>query len=75
MRRLDRYLISEIFPPLGLGFIVYTFILLLQFLFKAADMMVLRGIGAGCDEGCDHLRIGDGLWRQGAGGPCPWPVA
>ncbi len=44
MRRLDRYIVSEILPPLGLGFTVYTFILLLQFLFKSADLMIRRGI-------------------------------
>jgi lipopolysaccharide export LptBFGC system permease protein LptF len=33
-RRIDRYLIQEILGPLALGFLVYTFLLLFQFLFK-----------------------------------------
>ena len=44
MRRLDRYLLSEIVGPLGLGFLVYTFILLLQALFRSAEMIIRRGL-------------------------------
>ncbi len=44
MRLLDRYLLSEISGPLGLGFLVYTFILLLQALFKSAEMIIRRGL-------------------------------
>ena len=43
-RRLDRYLIHEILGPLALGFLVYTFILLFQFLFKSAEMIIRRGL-------------------------------
>ncbi len=43
-RRLDRYLFSEILGPLALGFLVYTFILLLQFLFQSAEMIIRRGL-------------------------------
>ncbi|HVR99753.1 MAG TPA: LPS export ABC transporter permease LptF [Thermoanaerobaculia bacterium] len=42
--RLDRYIFSEILGPLGLGFLVYTFILLFRFLFQSADMIIRRGL-------------------------------
>ena len=44
MRRLDRYIVGEILGPLSLGFVVYTFILLLQFLFRSAEMIIRRGL-------------------------------
>lgn len=44
MRRLDRYIVTEILGPLGLGFLVYTFILLLRFLFASAEMIIRRGL-------------------------------
>lgn len=44
MRRLDRYLLSEISGPLALGFSVYTFILLMQFLFRSAELIIRRGL-------------------------------
>src|SRR3954465_11110102 len=44
VRRLDRYLMTEILGPLGLGFLVYTFILLLRFLFASAEMIIRRGV-------------------------------
>jgi LPS export ABC transporter permease LptF/LPS export ABC transporter permease LptG len=43
-RRIDRYLIQEILGPLALGFLVYTFLLLFQFLFKSAEMIIRRGL-------------------------------
>ncbi|HSF38863.1 MAG TPA: LPS export ABC transporter permease LptF [Thermoanaerobaculia bacterium] len=43
-RRLDRYMLTEILGPLGLGFLVYTFILLLRFLFQSAEMIIRRGL-------------------------------
>lgn len=42
--RLDRYVTSEIAGPLALGFLVYTFILLLRFLFQSAEMIIRRGL-------------------------------
>src|SRR5437764_15022471 len=42
--RLDRYILSEITGPLALGFLVYTFILLLNFLFQSAEMIIRRGL-------------------------------
>ena len=47
MRRLDRYILSEISGPLGLGFSVYTFILLMQFLFRSAELIIRRGLAVG----------------------------
>ena len=44
--RLDRYIVSEILGPLGLGFLVYTFILLIRFLFQSAEMIIRRGLPA-----------------------------
>jgi lipopolysaccharide export system permease protein len=45
--RLDRYILQEIVGPLGLGFLVYTFILLLRFLFQSAEMIIRRGLAPG----------------------------
>lgn len=42
--RLDRYLLTEILGPLALGFLVYTFILLIRFLFQSAEMIIRRGL-------------------------------
>ncbi|HSJ76924.1 MAG TPA: LPS export ABC transporter permease LptF, partial [Gemmatimonadales bacterium] len=44
--RLDRYIVTEILGPLGLGFLVYTFILLIRFLFQSAEMIIRRGLPA-----------------------------
>jgi LPS export ABC transporter permease LptF/LPS export ABC transporter permease LptG len=46
MRRLDRYVISETLGPLTLGFSVYTFIMLVRFLFRSADLIIRRGLSA-----------------------------
>ena len=35
LRRIDKYIFKEILGPLVLGFLVYTFILLIQFLFRS----------------------------------------
>jgi len=43
-RRLDRYVFAEILGPLGLGFLVYSFILLLRVLFRSAEMIIRRGV-------------------------------
>ncbi|HEX5758532.1 MAG TPA: LptF/LptG family permease, partial [Thermoanaerobaculia bacterium] len=42
--RIDRYIVAEIAGPLALGFLVYTFILLLRFLFQSAEMIIRRGL-------------------------------
>ena len=47
MRRLDRYILAEILGPLALGFFVFTFILLLQALFKSARLIISSGVEAG----------------------------
>ena len=46
MRRLDRYIFAEVLGPLALGFLVYTFILLIQVLFKSADLLIGSGVEA-----------------------------
>ncbi|MDX1502842.1 MAG: LPS export ABC transporter permease LptF [Thermoanaerobaculia bacterium] len=46
MRILDRYLLKEISGPLALGFLGYTFIMLMQFLFRSAEMIIRRGVPA-----------------------------
>jgi LPS export ABC transporter permease LptG/LPS export ABC transporter permease LptF len=47
LRRLDRYVISETLGPLALGFSIYTFIMLVRFLFRSADMIIRRGLSSG----------------------------
>ena len=47
LRRLDRYVLSELVGPLSLGLLVYTFILLLQTFFRLAEMIIKRGLPAG----------------------------
>ena len=47
MNRLDRYILAEILGPLGLGFFVFTFILLLQALFKSAKLIISSGVAVG----------------------------
>jgi LPS export ABC transporter permease LptF/LPS export ABC transporter permease LptG len=46
MRRLDRYVLAEVLGPLGLGLLVYTFILLVQRFFSLAEMIIRRGVPA-----------------------------
>lgn len=43
-RRLDRYVLAEILGPMVLGLVVYTFILLLQVLFKSAALIIGSGV-------------------------------
>jgi LPS export ABC transporter permease LptF/LPS export ABC transporter permease LptG len=47
LRRIDRYVLAEIVGPFSLGLLVYTFILLVQFFFRLADMIIKRGLPAG----------------------------
>lgn len=42
--KLDRYFLREISGPLTVGFLAYTFILLVNFLFRSADMIIRRGV-------------------------------
>src|SRR5215203_5922311 len=37
-------MVTEILGPLALGFLVYTFILLIRFLFGSAEMIIRRGL-------------------------------
>lgn len=43
-RLLDRYLVAEMIGPIALGFLIYTGILLLRFLFQSAEMIIQRGL-------------------------------
>ena len=54
MRILDRYIMKEITGPLALGFLAYTFILMMQFLFRSAEMIIRRGVPA--------EQVGELLW-------------
>lgn len=47
LRRIDRYLIGETLGPLLIGFLVYTFVVMAQFLLQSAEMIVRRGVPAG----------------------------
>ncbi len=44
--RLDRYILAEILGPLALGFFLFTFILLLQALFKSAKLIISSDVEA-----------------------------
>ncbi len=47
MGRLERYVLRETLGPLALGFLVYTFMLLVRFLFLSAEMIIERGVSFG----------------------------
>ncbi len=44
--RIDRYVFREVLGPLVLGLLVYTFLLLMQFLFRSAEMIIRRDVPA-----------------------------
>ena len=44
--RIDRYVFREVLGPLVLGFLVYTFLLMMQFLFRSAEMIIRRDVPA-----------------------------
>ncbi|TNF76232.1 MAG: LPS export ABC transporter permease LptG [Acidobacteria bacterium] len=46
MRRDTRYVMAEVLGPFILGFLLYTFLLLIQFLFASAEMIIRRGVPA-----------------------------
>lgn len=46
IRRLDRYVLLEISGPLALGFLIFTFIFLINFLFKSADLIIRSKVPA-----------------------------
>jgi len=41
---LDRYLITECLPTLGLSLAVFTFVLLMQRLLRLSDLVVAKGV-------------------------------
>lgn len=47
LRLLDRYILAEIVGPLILGLLVYTFILLIQVLFRSAELIIGSGVALG----------------------------
>ena len=47
LRLLDRYVMREVVGPLALGFLLYTFILLVRFLFQSAEMIIRQGLPVG----------------------------
>jgi LPS export ABC transporter permease LptG len=47
MKILTRYILKEMFGPTVLGFIFYTFIILMQLLFSLAGMIIKRSLPAG----------------------------
>jgi LPS export ABC transporter permease LptG/LPS export ABC transporter permease LptF len=44
--RIDRYILAETIGPIGLGFGVYTFLLLLRFLFRSAELIIRLSLPA-----------------------------
>ncbi len=46
MRRLDRYVFSEILGPFGLGVVAFTFILLIARILKLVELVINRGVPA-----------------------------
>lgn len=46
LRLVDRYMIREILGPFGLGLLIYTFIMLIHFLFQSAELIIRRGLPA-----------------------------
>lgn len=46
LRRLDRYILAEILGPLALGFLIFTFIFLINVLFKSADLIIRAEVPA-----------------------------
>ncbi|MGH9382224.1 MAG: LPS export ABC transporter permease LptF [Thermoanaerobaculia bacterium] len=46
LRLIDRYLVREILGPFSLGLLIYTFILLIHFLFQSAELIIRRGLPA-----------------------------
>ncbi|MEW6487908.1 MAG: LPS export ABC transporter permease LptF [Thermodesulfobacteriota bacterium] len=47
MRVLNRYLLSECLPPLGLALAVFTFVLLMHRLLKLSDLVIAKGAPLG----------------------------
>jgi LPS export ABC transporter permease LptF/LPS export ABC transporter permease LptG len=42
--RIDRYLFSEVLGPFLIGLLIYTFIMLIDFFFDSAEMIIRRGV-------------------------------
>ena len=46
MRTLDRYILREIGPPTLLGFSLFSFVLLMNYILRASDMLIRFGVDA-----------------------------
>ncbi|MCG2816319.1 MAG: LPS export ABC transporter permease LptF [Candidatus Aminicenantes bacterium] len=44
LKKLDRYILKEIFPPFLVGLFAYTFVLLLNQIFFYSEMFIARGV-------------------------------
>ncbi len=44
MRIIDRYIIKELVPPFLLGLLLFTFVLLINRIFKLTDLIVAKGV-------------------------------
>jgi LPS export ABC transporter permease LptF/LPS export ABC transporter permease LptG len=44
LKKFDRYIISEIFPPFFLGLILYTFVLLMNNILQLAELFITKGV-------------------------------
>jgi len=43
----DRYILKEIFPPFVIGFVAYTFVLMMQQILLLSEMFIARGVPLG----------------------------
>jgi LPS export ABC transporter permease LptF/LPS export ABC transporter permease LptG len=46
LKRLDRYLLAQFLGPIAVGFLLYTSLLLVRFLFISAEMIIKRDVPA-----------------------------
>jgi len=44
MKIIDRYIVKELLPPFFLGLLLFTFVLLLNRIFKLTDLIVTKGV-------------------------------
>ena len=44
MKIIDRYILKELLPPFGLGILLFTFVLLINRIFKLTDLIINKGV-------------------------------
>ena len=44
MKIIDRYLLSELFPPFFLGIFIFTFVLLMSQILRLMELIVNKGV-------------------------------